>query len=213
MEKRGKNTENLFTWVCENPTRKSIMAVLNKPKLISEIANDVAKRLDLKRKPAIGNYIKELENFNILKCLTPKLDRDKPGNVFGLTRKGMGIVSEIYSQINAKFCYKKSKGIDWQNYGWCLTGTQKRVALISLDKKPIRQKEIVKKTKEFYTDRNKNEGITRQNLYDILQKMLEKDIVKKEEKWIVKIKKREKPETKYRLSEEGLKIKKQTLIQ
>ena len=210
MEKRSGSLKNIYVWVCKNPTRKSIIAILNKPKLISEIARDVAKRLDLK-KTKISSYIKELKNFNIIRRLTPKLKIGKPGNVFGLTRKGMKIASMIYGQINEKFCYKKPKGINWQNYGWCLTGTQKRAVIISLDKESLRQKEIVKKTKEFYKNRNKNKGITRQNLHDILQKMLEKDIVEKGEKWIVKIKKREKPEIRYRLSEEGLRIRAQSL--
>jgi len=210
MEKRGGSLKNIYVWVCKNPTRKSIIAILNKPKLISEIAKDVSKRLDLK-KVKISSYIKELENFNIIRCLTPKLGRGKPGNVFGLTRKGIKIASMIYSQINENFCYRKPKGMDWENYGWCLTGTQKKTVLASLEQKPFRQKEIVKKTREFYADRNKNKGITRQNLHDILQKMLEKYIVEKEEKWIVKIKKREKPETRYRLSEKGLRIRTQFL--
>jgi len=205
--------KDLFIWICENPKKKSIVAVLNKPKLISEIASDVAKRLDLKQKPAISGYIKELENCNILKCLTPKLGRGKPGNVFGLTRKGIEIASKIYSQINEKFCYKKPKGIDWQNYGWCLTGTQKKAVLVSLEQKPLRQHEIRRKIKELYKDRNSNKGISRQNLNDILKQMIEKGFAKKEETWIIKIKRRMKPIRRYHLNKEGLRINNQALIQ
>ena len=215
MKERGEKSENLFTLICKNPIRKSIIAVLNKPKLISEIAIDVAKRLDLKKKPAISSYIKDMENLNIIKCLTPKLSRTKPGNVFGLTRKGIEIASEIYAQINEKFSYRKSKGINWQDYGWCLTGTQKKAVLVSLEQNPLRQLEIreIISHQSYANRNNKRKGMTWQNLTDILKQMLEKDLVIKEETWIIKIKRRMKPIRRYGLSEKGLRIKKQVLVQ
>jgi len=213
MEKRGGNSRDLFTWICQNPTRKSIIAVLNKPKLISEIASDVTKKFDLKQKLAISSYIKLLENFNILKRLTPKLKRGKPGNVYGLTRKGIEIASEIYNQINEKFYYKKLRKINWQHYGWCLTGTQKKTVLASLEQKPLRQKEILEIISRSYATRDNKKGMSWQNLTDILAQMIKSGLVIKEETWITKIKKRMKPIRRYGLSYESLRIKEQTLIQ
>jgi len=211
MVKRGCQERNLFTWICENPTRQSIIAILSKPKLISEIANDVSKRLDLKKRQAISSYIRELKNLGIIKCLTPGLSRSKPGNIFGLTNKGIKIASKIYSQIKRNFSYTEPRSINWLDYGWCLTGTQKKILILSLDNKPARQLEILEKIKQSYTNRNNEKGMSRENLNDILQQMVKRRIAVKEEIWVIKIKKRVRPIRRYRLSEGGLKIKQQVL--
>lgn len=211
MEKRGKDSRNIYAWICKNPKKKSIIAILDKPKLISEIARDVSKRLDLKKKQAISNYVKEFENLGIIKRLTPRLSRGKPGNVFGLTNEGIKIASKIYAEINDNFSYKKTRNINWLNYGWCSTGTQKKILLLSIDNKPARQLELLEKIRQSYTNRNNEKGMSRENLNDILQQMVKRGIVIKEETWVIKIKKRVRPIRKYKLSEEGLRIQEQVL--
>jgi DNA-binding PadR family transcriptional regulator len=203
MIKRGKKNRPVFIWIYSNRLRKAITSVFDKPLTISEIIRLTTKIFDLNKRPKISNYVKELENENIIKCLTPALKPGKPGRVYGLTEKGLKLRKKICKKDNLPFHYKNDD-TNWENYGWCLSGTQKKAVLISLTTQPQRQRDLKEKIREFYKNRNRNTGITTQNLNDLLQLMAKKKIVKRED---VFLKKRKKPIRKYQLSPKGVKIK------
>lgn len=200
-----------MTILREHRFTKRILAIMDKPKTVTEIGQDTAKRLDIKQ-VKITDYIVRLENEGFLVSLTPQRRRNKPGRVYGLTEEGIRYKKQICKKEGVKLIYKGVSHVNWYDYGWCAIGSQKKAIMLALDIKPCRQKELLKKIREHYTNRNKNAGVTRQNLNDILKQMAKKGIAIAEEIWITKIKKRERPVRKYRLSRKGLKIKEQMLI-
>lgn len=200
MLKRG--AKNLFPWIYNNRIRKKILVMLEKPTIISEIAENIRKIFELKEAPKISAYIEQLEKTGILRCLTPQLKRGKPGRIYDLSEKGIKIKKKICKKDNIPFIYKKYEDIDWKNYGWCLTGKQKTALVRVLDANAVRKPELVKRTKEFYKNKRNIKGITIQNIHDILQQMVKRGIVKIEIE-----QKKKKQFRKYKLSKKGLKIK------
>lgn len=211
MTIRGEKSDKLATCIYRDRFKKAIISVIDKPTIISEIERNVAKRLDLKYERKINNYVEDLGKAGTIQCLTPELKKSKPGRVYSLSKIGVRIKKKICKKEKLSFVYNEIDDVNWENYGWCLTGTQKKSLITALDQKPLRQFEIRRKIKEFYRNRVNNRGISRQNLNDILKQMTSRGITIKEETWITKIKKRTRPVRKYKLSEEGLKIKEQVL--
>ncbi len=121
-----------------------------------------------------------------------------------MTDKGRKIKKKICLEDGIPFSYNEPENIDWHAYGWCLTGTQKKVVLLAMDNTPSRQVEIKNKVREKYRNLNDNPGITFQNLNDILQLMLKRKIASMEEKTIKKHKKKQKY---YKLTTKGLRIR------
>ena len=202
MSRRGASTHFLFDWIYTHLILKSIIATFDKPKTVTQILKDIRQRLSLKTKPKLSLHLTALMNVKILKNLTPDIEHNT-GCIYGLTRKGLQIRKLICEKDNAPFSYKTSK-INWLDYGWCLTGTQKTAVILALTENPLRPFQILQNIRKFYSTRNKSIGITRQNLNDILQQMVKKGIVE-----IIKTRrKRKKPLNEYRLNQTGIRLKK-----
>jgi DNA-binding PadR family transcriptional regulator len=194
--------------VKDNKIGKGIFAIMDKPKIVTEIEQDVAKRLDIKQLK-VTRYISRFENEQFLACLTPKLKKDKPGRVYGLTDKGIRYKKQLCKKEGVKFIYRAPIHMNWYNYGWCSTGAQKKAIIRAMTEKPQTQREIRTALGGFYRTRNYRKGksaailIARGNLNDILQKMLQRRIVE----LITIERKRKNPINRYKLTDKGLKIK------
>jgi len=173
----------LYDYIIENRVRKAILAILNKPKTVSEITSDVMKRLDLKKRPKIEKVLKELERQKIVQHLGPATTRNKSSKVYSLTKKGIAIGRKIYREIGEKFEYRKLNSVHWQDYGWSINGSQKRAILRVLTHEPMIQQQVRRKMAEFYRTRNYIKGksaailVARGNVNDILQQMVKRGIV------------------------------------
>ncbi|MEM4368439.1 MAG: hypothetical protein QXO21_05475 [Candidatus Anstonellales archaeon] len=204
MPQKGEK-QRLFDKVYNNKTKRTILITLAKPKTISQIAEDITKQLNLEKIPKITNHIKEMEKLSILKILTPKLKKTKQGRVYGLTDKGKKIKKFLCIKEKIPFIYCEPEKFDWYTYGWCLTGSQKKAVICALNEQPLRQKDLKNKIKEKYKNRNNSVGMSFQNINDLLQLMLKRNILAVEEEKIRRSKNKRK---KYKLTIKGLKIKK-----
>lgn len=215
--KRGASLKKLLEWISAHPVRRSIIVVVDGPKLPSHIAKEAAKRcgkINLK----ISNIIRDFQRLGIMRCLTPKLKNGEKGRVFDFTNKGLEIKRVLCGEEGKKSFYSRLRGVNWYKYGWVISGSQK-IALFKILDINIAQTlhEIMEKTKEQgYKTRpqrlhcqpgDEARGITRMNLFDILKKAItEKLVERKEEIWGKKRKR-----GKYKLTKEGGLIKEQIL--
>ena len=78
----------LVSKVLRSKYRKEILMELNKKPAIPSI---LAKKLGLSR-PNISNSLKELEEWDLIQCLTPN---EKRGRLYRITKKGKEIINHI----------------------------------------------------------------------------------------------------------------------
>ncbi len=198
---------DLFPQIYNSRIKKAVIAAIDRPTILSELAGNIAEKLKLDKTPRITAHINALEKLYVLKTLTPKLKKSRPGRVYALTDKGKKIKRLICGKDNTSYIYYEPEKFNWHSYGWCLTGTQKKSIISILEKKPLRPIEIKHNIREKYKNRNNAWGITFQNLNDILQLMVKRKIVSVKEE---QAKKKKKPIKKYKLTKKGMEI--QSLI-
>ena len=208
-----KKQFSLLKLILKNQKTKYILLCLDKPKTISEITRCVSEKLNLTKNKKLSFQIKKLQKLNLVKILSFPNEKTHQGKILGLTKKGIEIATKIAKEEGENFEYKKLRNINWEDYAWCLAGTQKKAILKALKHIPQRQKEIREELAKFYRTRNFLKGksvaiqITRGNLNDILQKMVKRGIVE----IVTEPRKRKTPLKKYKLTEKGEKIKAQIL--
>ena len=216
-KKRGKSLRDLSSWVCSHPVRKAIIFAIDTPKLLSHIYayGNTATGLN---KLLFRHHIQKLVDLKIIKCLTPKLKSKESGKVYALTRKGLRIREIICDKENKHCLYKRLENIDWYKYGKVILGPQRVALLRVLDNYPQRIYEITEKIRKklrykTYMQKTRGQpsdqawGMVRQNVNNTLRWLIKKGLVINEQ--FPRRKKRHKPITKYRLTEEGELLRKQ----
>ncbi|MCK5601656.1 hypothetical protein KAR91_07305 [Candidatus Pacearchaeota archaeon] len=195
--KSDESLQILSSWVCSHPVRKTILFAIDTPKLLSHM---------------FRHHIQKLVNLKIIRCLTPRLKPKEPGKVYDLTRKGLRIKEILCDKENKDCIYRRLENIDWYKYGKVILGPQRVVLLRALDNCPQRICEIVGKIKrklhyKTYLQKtgghpsDKAWGMVRQNVNNTLRWLIREGLVIGER--FARRRKRHKPITKYRLSEEG----------
>lgn len=207
----------LSSWVCSNSVWKTIISAIDAPKLLSHIyaCGNTATGAN---KLLFRYHIQKLVKLKLIRCLTPNLKSKEPGKVYDLTRQGLRVKEIICDKENKDCLYKRIENIDWYNYGKVILGPQRVVLLRALDSCPQRICEIVGKIKgklHYKTHMQKTRGqpsdkawgMVRQNVNNTLRWLIKEKLVVSEQ--FPGKRKKHKPITKYRLSEEGELIKKQ----
>ena len=176
--KRGASLHRLLEWIYGERILKAIVVVSDRPMISSEIRKAVMKRLDIEQ-VKITEHIQKLGNFDILKCLTPKLKRVVIGRVYGLSESGIKLRKQLCKRDNMKFSYRQVPKVSWYKYGWVICGSQKLAVIRAIPCGGARLRDIVEKTNEFYVNRAGKEGIKKENVEDILRRMLIRKVVRK----------------------------------
>ncbi len=205
---RHITARSTYTGPTNDRTTAAILT-FGKPKLASEIVCDIAERLTLSVPPKPTPILKELEKREITKRLTPSLPRGRPGTVYGLTAKGRALRAHLCEEHGLSSVYRQLI-INWHCYGWVACGRQKKAIICAMSDEALTPKEILQEIKKRYRPRTQGAGaepmgISRQNLNDILQKAIQREIVIREEEH--RKRRKRKPLAMYRLSKTGLKIK------
>jgi len=147
MEKRNIRHPKTY----ESRLKQAVIVVLDRPAVVSEIIGKITETFHLSKPQKITSHIHDMEKSGILRVLTPKLKKTQQGKVYGLTAKGVRYKKQLAKKAGKKFSYNELSGVNWHNYGWCLIGRQKKAVLLALDRKPLRQVEILRKLRENYT--------------------------------------------------------------
>lgn len=206
--KRGASLHKLLEWIYISRVLKAIVVILDRPMISSEIKRTVMKRLNLEQLK-ISDYIKKLEDVDILKCLTPELRKGAMGRVHGLSKKGMKLKKRLCEKDNIELTYRQLSDVDWYSYGRVVCGSQKLTVIRAIPYEGARVRDIVKRTKEFYSNREGKEGIKKENICDILKRMLKEKLVTKTYREEKESGRKKRTVTVYKLTDRGELIKKQ----
>ena len=203
--KSDESLQILSSWVCSHPARKAIILAIDSPTLLNKLS--------------FRYHIQKLVKLKIVKCLTPNLKSKEPGKVYDLTRKGLRVKEIICDKENKACLYKRLENIDWYKYGKVILGPQRVALLRTLDDKDSQRiYEIVAKIKrklhyKTYMQKTRGQpsdkawGMVRQNVNNTLRWLIKEGLVVKEQ--FPRRRKKHKPISKYRLTEEGVLIRKQ----
>ncbi len=204
----GQGKEVLFSKLLEsiekNSIIKAIVFTFDMPRISSHIQERVRKQLGFEKKPVISRHLVFLEKRKIIKTLTLKLRPGSVGRVYGLSNIGIEVRKLLCAKYNIPFEYYCPGNVDWQDYGWAVSGSEKRALFRAMSTEAKRNVEIHELTKQFYTTRKeKVKGMSRQHVNDLLQEGIKRKIfsVEKEER------RRKKTIVRYKLSNKGMKIK------
>lgn len=207
--KRGASFKELTDWISSHPVKKAIVFVIDKPNLLWHIYQEARKRCE-QEITTMRYHMRELIKAGIIRSLTPNLKGKQPGRIYDLTKIGIEIKKILCQKQRIEFNHIRLRGIDWYKYGRVILG-QQRIALLKILDSSYSQRlsEIVEKTKGafHYKTRDKTLGIAIQNVNNTLRWLIKEKLIMSEKfPWE---KKRHKPITKYRLTEEGDLFKRQ----
>lgn len=204
-EKKEVSIEELFQLVEKNPVRIAIIMTMDVPKISSHIRVHAAKWLAAEKKINVSRHLRFLERKKIVKCLTPRLKLGTVGRVYGLGQTGIEIKKILCEKYKITFEYDCQKGINYYDYGWAVSGSEKRALFHVMSEKPQRNYQLMEATYEFYTSRKGHKGISRYHVYDLLREGMKRKLfsVVKEER------KRKKPIPRFFFTKKGARIKQQ----
>ena len=130
---------------------KALLEVMHKPLTQSEIKI----LLELPKATNMSSRMKRLANLGLVCCLKPK---KRLGQLFGLTKKGITTRRKLGFKD-----YYQPHDIDWNLYGWVVSGSQRRAMLKAMSENmPMSSRLIRERANEY------NSRISRTNANDIL---------------------------------------------
>lgn len=140
--------------------QSAVLEVMSKPKTPAEIRVQIG----LKKTCNLTSAIKALGALDLIYCLNQKA---RMGKLYGVTNKGRIVRKKLgFTE------YHQLDGIDWDLYGWLVSGKQRRAILKAIyGDDPTFARLIRERAQEH------NRHISRINTYDVLKKFTKKKIV------------------------------------
>jgi predicted transcriptional regulator len=166
--------------------QSAVLEVMSKPKTPAEIRVQIG----LKKTCNLTSAIKALGALDLIYCLNQKA---KMGKLYGVTNKG----KRVRKKLNFKE-YHQPDDIDWDLYGWIVSGKQRRVILIAICDDCQISARLIRERAQHH-----NGHISRINTYDVLKEFTKKKIVTRYTK---------KHKVYFYLTRKGQKIRQQLLI-
>lgn len=166
--------------------QSAVLEVMSKPKTPAEIRDQISLNKTQNLSLTLNNLVKS----GLIYCLNPKA---RTGKLYGVTKKGI----KVRRKQGFKD-YHQLDGVDWNKYGFVVSGRQRRAILKILDINiPMPVRLIRERAQEY------NRHISRINTYDVLKEFSKAKLVQK---------KRVNHNLFFKLTSSGQKIKQQLLI-
>jgi predicted transcriptional regulator len=144
--------------------QSAVLEVMSKPKTPAEIRVQIG----LMKTCNLTSAIKALGALDLIYCLNQKA---KMGKLYGVTNKG----KRVRKKLNFKE-YHQPDDIDWDLYGWLVSGKQRRAILKAIcDDCQISARLIRERAQEH------NGHISRINTYDVLKEFSKAKLVQKKQ--------------------------------
>ena len=141
--------------------QSAVLEVMSKPKTPAELRDQIG----LKKTCNLTSAIKTLVASGLIYCLNPIR---RMGKLYGVTKKGM----RVRKKLDFKE-YHQPDDIDWDLYGYVVSGRQRRAVLKAIDERALMPVRFIKKRAQEHNNR-----ISRLNMYDVLREFTKKKIVK-----------------------------------
>jgi len=143
--------------------QSAVLEVMSKPKTPAEIR----VQLGLKKTCNLRSATKKLVSSRLIEALNLR----REGKIYGVTNKG----KRVRKKLNFKE-YHQPDDIDWDLYGWIVSGNQRRAVLKAMyGDDPISARLIRERAQEH------NGHISRINTYDVLKEFSKVKLVQKKQ--------------------------------